>query len=113
MYYVKFKTSLLIQLITSFYYSYSTGNPFSSLLINDVTQLFLLRLANKRSILNLKESVRYKHEDSKVDYSIGECCFDRMKETSMDRGAGCKHQRGAPQGLREGSMLHRASLRLL
>ena len=29
----------------SFYFSYSVGNPFSSLLINDVTQLFLLRLA--------------------------------------------------------------------
>ena len=50
-------------------------------------------------------------EDSKVDYSIGECCFDRLKETSTDHGAGCKHQRGAPQGLREGSMLHRASFR--
>ena len=41
MYYVRFKTSLLIQLVTCFYCSYSTGNPFSSLLINDVTQLFL------------------------------------------------------------------------
>ena len=99
MYYIRFKTSLLIQLITCFYYSHSIGNPFSSLLINDVTQLFLLRLANKGSILNLKESVRHKHKYSKVDYSIGECCFDRLKETSTDR---C---------LREGSMLHRASLR--
>ena len=53
----------------------------------------------KKSILSLKESVRHKHEDSKVDYSMGECCFDRLKETSMERG------------LREGSMLHRASLR--
>ena len=32
-------------------------------------------------MLNLKESVRHKHEDSKVDYSVGECCFDRLKET--------------------------------
>ena len=44
-------------------------------------QLFLLKLANKGSILNLKESVRHKHEDSEVNYSIGECCFDRLKET--------------------------------
>ena len=36
---------------------------------------------NKGSILNLKESVRHKHEDSKVDYRVGECCFDRLKET--------------------------------
>ena len=43
--------------------------------------MFLLRLVNKRSILNLKESVRHKHEDSKVNYSVGECCFDRLKET--------------------------------
>ena len=43
--YVRFKTSLLIQLITCFYYSHSIGNPFLSLLIDDVTQLFLLRLA--------------------------------------------------------------------
>ena len=60
-------------------------NPFLSLLINDVTQLFLLRLVNKGSILNLKESVRHKHEDSKVDYSLGECCFERLKETSVER----------------------------
>ena len=51
----------------------------------------------KKSILNLKESVRHKHEDSEVDYSIGECCFDRLTRTSEE------------QGLREGSMLHRAS----
>ena len=44
-YYVRFKTSLLIQLITCFYYSHSIGNPFLSLLIDDVTQLFLLRMA--------------------------------------------------------------------
>ena len=47
MYYIRFKTSLLIQLVTCFY-SYSIGNPFSSLLINDVTQLFLLRLASEK-----------------------------------------------------------------
>ena len=35
----------------------------------------------KKSILNLKESVSHKHEDSKADYSIGECCGDRLKET--------------------------------
>ena len=50
----------------------------------------------KKSILNLKESVRHKHEDSKVDYSIAECCFNRLTRT-------------AEQGLREGSMLHGAS----
>ena len=57
----------------------------------------------KESILNLKESVRHKHEDSKVDYSVGECCFDSLTQTAEDRQAGL-HQ----QGLREGSMLHRA-----
>ena len=51
----------------------------------------------KESILNLKESVRHKHEDSKVNYSVRECCFDRLTWT-------------AEWGLREGSMLHRASL---
>ena len=45
MYYIRFKTSLLIQLITCFYYSHSIRNPFLSLLIDDVTQLYLLRLA--------------------------------------------------------------------
>ena len=45
--------------------------------------------------MNLKESVRHKHEDSKVDYSVGECCFDRLTWI-------------AERGLREGSMLHRA-----
>ena len=34
----------------------------------------------KKSVLNLKESVRHKHEDSKVNYSMRECCFDRLKE---------------------------------
>ena len=53
----------------------------------------------KKSILNLKESVRHEHEDSKVDYSIGECCFDRLTRT-------------AEQGLREGGMLHRTSFLL-
>ena len=62
MYYIRFKTSLLIQLVTCFLYSHSTGNPFLSLLINDVTQLFLLRL--------VKESVRNKHKGSKVDWKI-------------------------------------------
>ena len=61
MYYIRFRTSLLIQLITCFYYSYSIGNLFLSLLIDDVTQLFLLRL--------VKES---ECECIKVDYSIGE-----------------------------------------
>ena len=56
----------------------------------------------KKSILNLKESVRHKHEGSKVDYSIGECCFDRLTWTT--------EALGALGGLREGSMLHRASL---
>ena len=51
----------------------------------------------KKSILNLKESVRHKHEDSKVDYSIGECCGGRLTRASEERG------------LQEGSMLHRAS----
>ena len=37
MYYIRFKTSSLIQLVTCFYYSHSIENPFSSLLINDVT----------------------------------------------------------------------------
>ena len=36
----------------------------------------------KKSILNLKESVRHKHEDSKVDYSVGECCGDRLMWTA-------------------------------
>ena len=50
MYYIRFKTSLLIQLVTCFYCSYSTGNPFSSLLINDVTYfdyeaVFIFRIA--------------------------------------------------------------------
>ena len=53
----------------------------------------------KKSILNLKESVRHKHEDSKVNYSVGEYCFDRLTRT-------------AKQGLRVGSMLHRASFLL-
>ena len=88
-------------MMTCFYYSHSTGNPFLSLLIDDVTQLCLLRL--KKSILNLKESVRHKHEDSKVDYSIGECCFDRLTRTT-DCRAGLRQW-----GLQEGSMLHRAS----
>ena len=68
--------------------------PVLSLLINDVTLLCLLML---KIYFDLKESVRHKHEDSKVDYSIGKCCFDRLKETPEERG------------LREGSMLHRAS----
>ena len=41
MYYIRFKTSLLID------------NQFLSLLINDVTQLFLLRLAKKLMLKNL------------------------------------------------------------
>ena len=53
----------------------------------------------KKSILNLKDSVRHKHKDSKVDYSVGECCFDRLMQTTE-------------WGLREGSMLHRASFLL-
>ena len=47
MYYIRFKTSLLIQLITCFYYSYSVGNLLLPLLIDDVTQLFLLRLTKE------------------------------------------------------------------
>ena len=39
----------------------------------------------KKSNLNLKESVRHKHEDSNVDYSFGECCFDRLMQTT-ERG---------------------------
>ena len=35
----------------------------------------------KKSILNMKESVGHKHKDSKVDYSVGDCCGDRLKET--------------------------------
>ena len=50
----------------------------------------------EKSILNLKEPVRHKHKNSKVDYSIGECCFDRLTRTTE-------------RGLQEGSMLHRAS----
>ena len=46
----------------------------------------------------MKESVRHKHEDSKVDYSTGECCFDRLTWSR------------APWGLQEGSMLHGASV---
>ena len=48
----KVETSLLIQLVTCFYYPYSIGNLFSSLLINDVTQSFLLRLT-KTNVKNL------------------------------------------------------------
>ena len=55
------------------------------------------------------ERIRHEHEDSKVDYSVGECCFDRLKETSVDRQARCKHQRGPTAAY--GSILHRASLR--
>ena len=46
----------------------------------------------KKSILNLKESVRHKHEDSKVNYSVRECCFNRLTQT-------------AERGLQEGSTL--------
>ena len=73
MYFIRFKTSLLIQLITCFYYSYSIGNPLSIIFINDVAQLFLPRLVKKlmlKSILNLKESVGHKHEASTVDLNI-------------------------------------------
>ena len=59
----------------------------------------------KKSILNLKESVRHKREESKVDYSVGECFGNRLKETYEDHRAGCKH-------LREGDMLDRASFLL-
>ena len=57
-YYIRLKTSLLIQLITCFYYSYSIGNPFSSLLINDVTQLFLLRLAKESERISYAQTRR-------------------------------------------------------
>ena len=65
MYYVRFKTSLLIQLVTCFY-SYSIGNPFSSLLINDVTQLFLLRLVKNL----VKKLVLIEHLLLSFTYSI-------------------------------------------
>ena len=39
--------------IIHFYHSYSVGNPFSSLLINDVTPLFLLRLVKKTNVKDL------------------------------------------------------------
>ena len=41
MYYIRFKTSLLIQLVTCFYCSTQLVHPFFSLLINDVMMLKL------------------------------------------------------------------------
>ena len=65
MYYIRFKISLLIQSVTCFY-SYSIGNPFSSLLINDVTQLFLLRLVKNL----IKKLVLIEHLILSFTYSI-------------------------------------------
>ena len=58
----------------------------------------------KKIYFESEKSVRQKHENSKVDYSIGECCGDRLKETYADRREGCKR-------VREGSMLYGVAAR--
>ena len=53
MYYIRFKTSFFVQLVTCFIIQTKLETSFSSLLIKDMTQLFLLRLAKKLMLKNL------------------------------------------------------------